>query len=100
MYGWRADLITPQRAVIKESLRLSYGIPGRIPRVVPEGGGVLCGRAVAAGVGAVLYPMIFISVRYQSCTNTANHHIDCRLIMCLYTSDEPCNLPIARGIPA
>lgn len=40
----------PQRAVIKESLRLSYGVPGRMPRVVPNGGAVLCGQNIPAGV--------------------------------------------------
>ena len=39
------------RGVIKESLRWSSGTPGRLPRVVPSTGAVLCGRAVAPGVG-------------------------------------------------
>ncbi|KIV76881.1 hypothetical protein, variant [Exophiala sideris] len=34
------------RAVIKESLRLSFGVPGRLPRVVPENGAVFCGQEI------------------------------------------------------
>ena len=37
------------RAVIKESLRFSYGVPGRIPRIVPEEGAVIAGYNVPAG---------------------------------------------------
>lgn len=40
------------RGVIKESLRWSSGTPGRLPRVVPSTGAMLCGRAVAPGVSA------------------------------------------------
>ena len=40
------------RGVIKESLRVSSGVPGRIPRVVPSTGAVLCGRHIAPGVSA------------------------------------------------
>ena len=40
------------RGVIKESLRYSSGTPGRLPRVVPDTGAVLCGRRVAPGVSA------------------------------------------------
>ena len=36
----------PQRAVVKESLRLSLGVCGRIPRVVPANGAVFCGRQI------------------------------------------------------
>ncbi|OAP62024.1 hypothetical protein AYL99_04227 [Fonsecaea erecta] len=36
-------------AVVKESLRMALGVPGRIPRVVPEGGVVLCGQMIPAG---------------------------------------------------
>lgn len=36
-------------AVIKESLRFSYGVPGPIARVVPEGGTVIAGRKIPAG---------------------------------------------------
>lgn len=39
-----------QRAVVKESLRLSYGIPGRIPRVVPPEGATFCGEHIPPGV--------------------------------------------------
>ena len=38
------------RSVIKESLRISSGTPGRLPRVVPSTGAVLCGRRIAPGV--------------------------------------------------
>ena len=40
------------RGVIKESLRWSSGTPGRLPRVVPDTGAVLCGRRVAPGVSS------------------------------------------------
>lgn len=40
------------RAVVKESLRLSYGAPGRVPRIVPEGGAELCGQQIPGGVSA------------------------------------------------
>ncbi|KAL1634458.1 hypothetical protein SLS58_010654 [Diplodia intermedia] len=36
-------------AVIKEGLRLSYGVIGRLPRVVPEPGAVFNGHAIPAG---------------------------------------------------
>ncbi|KAK7905311.1 hypothetical protein LTR67_000031 [Exophiala xenobiotica] len=34
------------RAIIKESLRLSFGVPGRLPRVVPANGAVFCGQQI------------------------------------------------------
>jgi cytochrome P450 len=37
------------RAVIKESLRLSYGVPGRIPRTVPPSGATFCGQYIPPG---------------------------------------------------
>jgi cytochrome P450 len=37
------------RAVIKESLRLSYGVPGRIPRVMPPSGATFCGQPIPPG---------------------------------------------------
>ncbi|KAL8662068.1 MAG: hypothetical protein Q9202_005042 [Teloschistes flavicans] len=37
------------RATIKESLRLSYGAPGRLPRVVPKDT-ILCDTYIKAGV--------------------------------------------------
>lgn len=40
------------RSVIKESLRISSGTPGRLPRVVPSTGAVLCGQRIAPGVSA------------------------------------------------
>ncbi|KIW93014.1 uncharacterized protein Z519_06863 [Cladophialophora bantiana CBS 173.52] len=39
------------RAVVKEALRMSMGIPGGMCRVVPEGGAVLCQQQIPAGVG-------------------------------------------------
>lgn len=38
--------------VIKESLRTVTAIPGRLPRVVPSAGAVLCGQRIAPGVSA------------------------------------------------
>ena len=38
------------RAVVKETLRLSYGVPGKMARRVPEGGTMLCGEFVPYGV--------------------------------------------------
>jgi len=35
--------------VIKESLRLSYGAPGRLPRIVPSSGTSIAGRPIPAG---------------------------------------------------
>jgi len=39
-----------QTAVIKEALRLSFGVPGRLPRVVPEPGATFNGYFLPAGV--------------------------------------------------
>lgn len=38
------------RGVVKESLRLGYGPPGRLPRTVPQSGAVLCGQQIPPGV--------------------------------------------------
>ena len=38
------------RGVIKESLRSSSGSRGRLPRVVPPTGAILCGQHIAPGV--------------------------------------------------
>ncbi|KAI4245245.1 MAG: hypothetical protein L6R40_002602 [Gallowayella cf. fulva] len=43
------------RAFVKESLRLSLGAPGRLPRVVPETGATFCGRDIPAGVSLVFF---------------------------------------------
>jgi cytochrome P450 len=45
-------ILTPfsQRAVVKESLRFSFGVPGRISRVVPANGAVFCGQQIPPGV--------------------------------------------------
>jgi len=36
-------------AVIKEALRFSYGVPGRLVRIVPKEGAVMCGRHIPPG---------------------------------------------------
>ncbi|KAL8802312.1 MAG: hypothetical protein Q9182_003890 [Xanthomendoza sp. 2 TL-2023] len=45
------------RAFIKESLRLSLGAPGRLPRVVPEMGATFCGYDIPPGtiVSSTIY---------------------------------------------
>jgi cytochrome P450 len=45
------------RGVVKEALRFAYGVPGRIPRIVPSGGATLAGKHVPAGtsVAAAAY---------------------------------------------
>lgn len=49
LYG-RAMADVKQRAVVKESLRLSYGTPGRLPRVVPPTGATLSAQFIPPGV--------------------------------------------------
>lgn len=67
----------PQRAVVKESLRLSYGAPGPLPRVVPPTGAFLAGQHIPPGVsysaplrsptfGAVDYRIVNITHRADS----------------------------------
>ncbi|KIW37891.1 uncharacterized protein PV06_09873 [Exophiala oligosperma] len=41
--------LTYLRAVVKESLRMGMGVPGRLGRVVPAGGVNLCDRQIPAG---------------------------------------------------
>jgi cytochrome P450 len=41
-------------AVINESLRLCYAIPGGLPRIVPEGGDIYAGKYVPGGVSTSL----------------------------------------------
>ena len=38
------------RAVVKETLRLSFGVPGKMARRIPEGGAILCGQFIPHGV--------------------------------------------------
>lgn len=38
------------RGIIKETLRTSSGVPGRLPRAVPSTGAILCGQQIAPGV--------------------------------------------------
>ena len=40
------------RGVIKEALRISAAVPGRLLRVVPSTGAVFCGQRIAPGVSA------------------------------------------------
>lgn len=47
-----------KRAVIREGLRLSYGAPGHLPRVVPSSGAVFCGQKIPAGVRISPIPAI------------------------------------------
>ncbi|KAI9873944.1 MAG: hypothetical protein M1830_010370 [Pleopsidium flavum] len=50
MFDWATLENLPYlRAVIKESLRFSYGVPGRLPRIVPPSGATFCGRAIPPG---------------------------------------------------
>lgn len=45
------DQFEYMRAVVKESLRLAYGVPGRILRVTPPQGGLVAGMEIPGGVG-------------------------------------------------
>ena len=38
------------RAAVKETLRLAFGVPGRMPRKVPKGGATFSGKFVPYGV--------------------------------------------------
>ncbi|KAM0796351.1 cytochrome P450 [Usnea florida] len=38
-----------KRGVVKESFRMSYGAPGRLPRVVPSTGAIFCGQSIPPG---------------------------------------------------
>lgn len=42
----KLDFLT---CVVKESLRLAYGVPGKNPRVVPPSGAELCGQFIPGG---------------------------------------------------
>lgn len=46
-------------AVIKESLRLSYGVPGKIPRVVPPHGAELGGRFLPGGTAVSMCCLVY-----------------------------------------
>lgn len=43
-------LILVKSAFIKESLRLSYGVVGPLPRTVPSGGAVIAGQSFPGDV--------------------------------------------------
>ena len=51
------------RGVIEESLRLSSGAPGHLPRVVPAAGAVLCGQRIAPGVSACPFYLSYARTR-------------------------------------
>ncbi len=45
--SWAAlESIPYLRGVVKEALRFGYGVPGRVPRIVPDSGAVLCGQRI------------------------------------------------------
>lgn len=48
-----------QRAVVKESIRLSYGVPGKIPRQVPPGGTTLCEQYIPAGTMLSMCALVY-----------------------------------------
>ena len=66
-----------KRAIVKESLRLSYGVPGCLPRVVPPSGAVLCGHEVPPGVGILHLPSaihdLLTSVYLQTIVSSSNY---------------------------
>lgn len=48
--GWaELERLPYLHGIVKESLRLSYGVPGRLPRVVPDAGAVFCGQKIPPG---------------------------------------------------
>lgn len=49
----KLETIPYLRAVVKESLRLGYGLPGRVPRVVPKEGAVLCDQKIPGGASSL-----------------------------------------------
>ena len=49
----RTEADEVKSAIIREGLRLSHGTPGRLPRIVPSSGVVLCGHQIPAGVRIV-----------------------------------------------
>ena len=73
--------------IVKESLRLSYGAPGRLPRVVPSMGSMVAGRKIPAGTTVshsnYLYhndeeiwksPSIFMPQRWMGSDSKALEH--------------------------
>lgn len=53
-----------QTAFIKESLRLSYGVVGPLPRAVPTEGATIAGAFFPSGVGA---PNCLLIPQYNEC---------------------------------
>ena len=47
------------RGVVKEALRFSYGVPGRVPRVVPSEGAILAGKRVPAGTSVAASSYVY-----------------------------------------
>ncbi len=60
-------LTIAKRAVIKESLRLSHGLPGKLPRVVPHPGVWLCGQRIPPGVSQFLSSCNISNVHADNC---------------------------------
>jgi len=59
-------MLTSQTAVIKESLRLGYGVPGKIPRYTPPTGATLCGHHIPPGVSVVAQNQINTNFALQT----------------------------------
>lgn len=49
MSAWTLEQLPYLNGIVKESIRLGYGVPGRLPRKVPAGGATFCGQHVPAG---------------------------------------------------
>jgi hypothetical protein len=71
-----------KEAVIKESLRLFYGMPGELPRVVQPSGALLCGQAIPPAV----------SFSHSSGNVDLTHATDDRIMLSLCQSPRRINL--------
>lgn len=57
MFGelsYRQILIIKQRGVVHEGIRLSFGVPGRLPRVAPKQDLTYAGYKLPAGVSVYI----------------------------------------------